>query len=127
MTPSMRQRAEAMTAVLEEENAALLALDLPRAIALLPRKHAAADALASAQASVAPTSAARAELGRTAERLDTLAAENRRLLERAINVQRDVMVLLARAAPRRAPAPRYTAAGAIAVAVAGPMALSSRA
>ena len=130
MTQSLIGVAEVLASVLQEENAALLALDLPRAVALLARKHAAADALAAARVPAAAGTLAAAELGvleRMASRLDGLAAENRRLLERAIEVQREVMILLARAAPRRAAAPRYTAAGALAGTGGAAMAFSARA
>lgn len=85
--------------ILEQENAALTALDLPRAIALLPDKQEAVR-LFSAQ-----------PLGAAPDRLRELADTNRRLLERAIAVQGRVIELVAAALPQPAAVGRYTQAG----------------
>ena len=85
--------------VLVEENVALAALDLPRAVALLPRKQQAVAAFTDGLAS-----GGAAEL--LAQRLRSLANENKTLLERAIAAQGRVIAVFARAA---APAPSYGA------------------
>ena len=88
---------------LDAENRALAALDLDAAAALAPAKSEAADAFAAAR-DAAARAEARAEgperqlaeqLGR---RLADLAAENRRLLERAIALQAQVIETIAGAA-----------------------------
>lgn len=85
--------------ILEQENAALAALDLPRAVALLPDKQEAVRLF-----SVHPPGAA-------LDHLRELADTNRRLLERAIAVQGRVIELVATALPQPAVAGRYTQAG----------------
>jgi len=84
---------------LAEENAALAALDLPRAVAMLPHKQQAVAAFTTALASGGGT-----EL--VAQRLRSLVFENKALLERAIAAQGRVIAVFARAA---APPPRYGA------------------
>lgn len=113
--------------LLEAENAALLALDVPGATALLAAKERAAAGLTHALAHARPLpddDPARA----AAARLDGLAGENRRLLERALQVQEQVIATLARAAQRAGAqeAPRYGRQGALAPG-AGGQAFSSRA
>jgi hypothetical protein len=77
-----------LAAILSEENAALAALDFPRAVALLPAKTLAAEAvLAAPDATAAPL-------------LAPLAEENRRLLQHAMSVQGRVIEIIARAIPR---------------------------
>jgi flagellar biosynthesis/type III secretory pathway chaperone len=127
----------ALATLLERENAALAAMDLAGAAALYPAKDAAAAALAAAQreAGEAMRPALDAEQHRLAhelaERLRVLAEENRRLLERAIQVQGQVLGTIARAvamsAPRAQP-PRYGATGAFSHARRqAPVVLSARA
>jgi hypothetical protein len=87
--------------LLEQENAALAALDLPRANAMLPDKLAVAGRLAAllrAAQTADPASVAR---------LRSLAEQNRRLLHRAIAVQGEVIALVAGTLPRAAGPPRY--------------------
>lgn len=87
--------------VLQTENAALAALNMPAAARLLPEKLAATDAFAAAQAGVAARRGAGrggAELDALARRLRELATENRRLLERAMLVQGRVIATVAKAA-----------------------------
>ena len=85
---------------LELENAALAALDLPRAADMLGDKQRAIANLAAVQ--ILPASRDAAE--RMAQRLQALAAENKRLLERAIAVQgRVIEVIVRAAAPSLAP------------------------
>ena len=88
--------------VLQTENAALAALNMAAAARLLPEKLAAADAFAIAQAGAGAKErqAGRpgVELDAVAQRLQALAAENRRLLERAMLVQGRVIATVAKAA-----------------------------
>jgi hypothetical protein len=124
MKPDVQTAVEALSVVLAQENAALDALDLGRAGGFLAAKRAAADALAIA-GELYPT--ARPSLT-AAKRLRDLAAENRRLLERAIAVQGRVIAVVARATPRPVVMPRYGATGVLArTGRPPPMALSSRA
>ena len=90
---------------LEAENGALIVLDLPRAGAMLARKQRALADLAAMQGVPAPRDAA----DRVARRLQALAMENKRLLERAIAAQGRVIGVVARAA---APAVAPTSYGA---------------
>jgi hypothetical protein len=98
--------------VLQRENTALAALDLARAASLVAEKRFAADAFALAQG-IAGTLALQPHVIDIASRLRDLAAENRRLLERAIAVQSRVIGVIARAMPPAA-TPRYAATGALA-------------
>jgi hypothetical protein len=100
MTPELIAAAVSLAETLAAENAALTALDLPRAVSLIPEKQRASDAFAAAQALARRGTEPHAEAARLAARLHDLAAENRRLLERAINVQSRVLGLVARAVPR---------------------------
>ncbi len=101
--------------VLHTENAALAALNIPAAVRLLPEKLAAADAFVTAQASAGAkgrqAARHRIELESIARRLQDLAAENRRLLERAMLVQTRVIATVAKAARATAEraAPGYSA------------------
>jgi hypothetical protein len=107
MTAALELAVQRLSKVLAAENAALIAMDFAGAGALLAPKHAAADALASAMRS-ATSSHAEPEALRE---LGTLADENRRLLNRAMRVQRRVLDLVARAARASQPASRYGASG----------------
>ena len=115
------EAAEALACVLAEENAALSALDFAGAVALLPRKREAVARFEAvpADAEVGP---ARAVL----ERIHAGAAENKRLLERALRVQSRVIGIIAGALPLARPA-RYGRNGATTTARATPVALSARA
>jgi hypothetical protein len=94
--------------LLAAENAALAALDLPRAIGMLPDKRRVAEIFVAAQGTpIAP--AQRDAAARMAHRLQALAEENKAHLTRAMAAQSRVMGMIARAA---APAPRYGAASA---------------
>jgi hypothetical protein len=112
-------------AVLDRENAALTAMDLPRAAALLAEKAAAiADLTASgSHASGLPNPGLLAIV----RGLEGLARENRRLLERAIMAQERVIGIVARAAVTVSVRPSYGARGRRADGPAGPMTLSTRA
>ena len=136
MTPDLIAAAVALADTLTQENRALAALDLPRAVTLLEKKRLATAAFIAAQARAAsaahlpPPPAMRARVAeQVAAQLRDLADENKRLLERAITVQGRVIGTLARVVPRAlARAPRYNAGGAIACGPRPPpVALSARA
>jgi hypothetical protein len=91
---------------LEAENAALALLDLPRAGAMLADKQRALAAFVAARS--VPSSHEAAE--RMARRLQALAAENKRLLERAIAAQSRVLGVIARAATSTAAPAGYASA-----------------
>jgi hypothetical protein len=109
----------ALAALLEHENRLLEALDLAAAAALLPAKQDATAAFLRAQAHT-KASGGIAPVGRTtmtglAARLRTLAAENRRLLERGLAAQGRVIAVIARAVRAHpATASRYGASGTLA-------------
>jgi uncharacterized protein YcfJ len=110
--------------VLVAENAALTALDLPRAGAMLAAKTRAADAFVAARA-VAPNSVASAP-----RELCALVEENQRLLETAIKVQGRVIGIIAgavRGALRDPAAMRYGAQGRAAAVRPRALAISARA
>jgi hypothetical protein len=122
MTPSLDFAVQSLSRLLVEENAALEAMDFARAGAVLAPKHAAADALAAAWRAASPAEIPQAglvELGRLAE-------ENRRLLNRALRVQRRVLDLVARAARAADPGTRYGAAGQLRTPRQAPRALVTR-
>ena len=114
--------AVALADTLARENAALLALNLPAAVALLVEKQRDADAFAAAHARLAAEGGMLDGVAETvAARLAGLAAENKRLLERALLVQQRVIGSIARALPRALmTAPRYDAGGGIAAAARPP-------
>jgi hypothetical protein len=98
--------------LLARENAALEAIDLPLAASMVPEKQRAASAFAVAAAAAGTLEGIhRAAAEDTARRLQALAAENKRLLERAIAVQGRLIGTIATALPPRA-GPRYGARGA---------------
>jgi hypothetical protein len=115
--------------VLERENEALRAMDLHRAASLLPEKTAAlADLSAAVETAEEPANPVLASAARrsAAERLDGLAAENRRLLERAIAAQQRVIAIVVSAVAGVATGSSYGSNGCR-NRPAGPMALSTRA
>ncbi|HTW29400.1 MAG TPA: hypothetical protein VME92_19905 [Acetobacteraceae bacterium] len=128
MNRTLIEAAVALADTLQRENAALEALDLPRATALLPEKTAATARFVALQEAAA-TAAASPDVARAvAHRLQRAATENRRLLERAMLVQGRVIETVARAARSQAQAPRYGARGTLAAdRRAAPLALSARA
>lgn len=95
---------------LRAENEALLTLDLPRAAGLATVKIQASDAFSAAFLAASRTGAkAEGAVRRAAEdltnHLESLGAENRRLLERAISIQSRVIETIASAAlPKTTPA-----------------------
>jgi hypothetical protein len=98
MSTDLKTAAEVLAETLAEENAALTALDLPKAAAMLAGKQRAVANFVAAQ----PDAMWHAET--ILRRLGTLANENKTLLERAIAAQGRVIELIARAA---APTPGY--------------------
>ncbi len=113
----------ALAETLEAENDLLRALNYAAAAALLPRKQAASAAFdAARQGARVP-----AGLRPAAERLQRATDDNRRLLQRAMAVQTRVLGILAGAAQRTQPAPRYGRGGAITAAPRTAWALSSQA
>jgi hypothetical protein len=131
MTPELIEAATALADTLARENAALALLDLPRAGGLLAEKQRSAEAFARAQAAADLAAAFDAEQQRLAAaiatRLSDLAQENRRLLERALGVQRRVLNTVARAAAKAVGrAPRYGATGALAPGRQAPVVVSAR-
>jgi hypothetical protein len=102
---------------LRAENEALARLDLPGAAGLAGAKMRATDAFAAALTAASKTGARpespaeRQGAQRMTERLETLGAENKRLLQRAIAVQSRVIETIAGAALPRAADPVYGAAG----------------
>lgn len=120
--------AEALASTITAENTALAALDLPAAVRLLAQKNQHGEAFLAAQArSLAAGLPAlpRERLKQLAE----LAADNKRLLERAITVQGRVISSIARAVPRAiaSPSQRYASDGKLAGGRPVAMALSARA
>ncbi len=131
MTPELINAVERLADTIARENAALGALDLAGAAGMLAEKTAAIAAFNAADDQARRTGPymeagrQRAETLKQAERLRTLAAENRRLLERAIAVQARVIgTIVAGAKPA---AQRYGATGGLHRGSPGAMALSSRA
>lgn len=114
MTPSLITAIVRLADVLQTENAALAALNMPAAARLLPEKLAAANALAAARADASDKTQVSREMEAVAHRLRGLAAENRRLLERAMLVQGRVIATVAKAARMTAEreTPSYGARGA---------------
>ena len=133
MTEDLATAAVRLAEVLEAENAALTALDLPRAGAMLAAKTHAADALLAAHRAL--NGAFRGVFAGagavTPARLRALVEENQRLLANAITVQGRVIGIIARALPRALRDPVATRYGAQGRAMASPrmsaFAVSSRA
>ena len=136
MTEDLAAAAARLAEVLAAENAALAALDLPRAGAMLDAKNRAAEAFVAAELAARDSSRGAlqgvfANAGAVAPaRLRALIEENQRLLANAITVQRRVIGIIARALPRalRDPATsRYGAQGRAMPARMSAVAVSSRA
>jgi hypothetical protein len=109
MSDDMMAAGNHLAETLAAENAALAVLDLPRAGAMLARKQRALADLAAAPAAPASRDAA----DRMARRLQALAIENKRLLERAIATQGRVIGVIARAAAPTAGTSGYGPARAL--------------
>jgi hypothetical protein len=142
MTDDLATAANRLVEALKAENAALTALDLPRAGQMLAEKIAAARAFTESQDLnekrslteieafsdvVALDRSVPSDMRALAIRLREEAAENRRLLERAIAVQMRVLGTLAQAATAANPASRYGRRGAMMASPSGAWALSSQA
>jgi len=128
MTEDLATAAARLAEVLAAENAALAALDLPRAGAMLAAKTRAADAFVAAHGMSQGASPGAGTA--PPQRLRALLHENQRLLEHAITVQGRVIGIIARALPRamRDPvATRYGAQGRAAPARLSAVAVSARA
>lgn len=103
MIPALINAGVRLAALLEAENRALASLDLPSAAALAEPKRAAVEAFAAAEATSRKSGAragpAEREVVRTlSERLGSLAAANRRMLERALAAQDALVRVLSEAA-----------------------------
>lgn len=104
-----------LAGLLEAENRALAALDLPAAAALAEPKREAVEAFVAAEATArkaaTPAGAAEREAVRSlSERLAGLASANRRMLERALTAQDALVRVLTEAA--QPVDGRYVASGA---------------
>ncbi len=122
--------AQRLAEALRAENEALARLDLSAAAELGRAKRLASDAFAAAYDAAQKTGSRVAEADRAraeamALRLRDLSAENRRLLERAIELQSRVIETIAGAAKPAGPA-TYGARGVLRDAAGGPMAISAR-
>ena len=113
MTSEMIAAAVRLAELLDRENTALAALDLPRAAQMVADKQRAVAAFAVAHAAAGTLATLqRATAEDTARRLQALSAENKRLLERAIAVQGRLIGTIARALPPSG-GPRYGAGGSV--------------
>ncbi len=96
--PDITLAATTLCDVLAQENAALTAMDFPRAISFVAAKQRATEQLLTAQrqAKLAATPANRA----LAAQLTELSTTNKTLLERAMIAQNRVLACIARALPK---------------------------
>jgi hypothetical protein len=119
--------AEALARTITAENQALSALDLPVAVRLLAQKRQHGEAFLAAQARALAAGLPALPRDRLKQLAD-LAADNKRLLERAIIVQGRVISSIARAVPRAVAGPnqRYACDGKPAGGRPIAMALSAR-
>ena len=124
MPKSLLAAALQLADVLDRENTALRVMDLARATALLVEKSVAVAHLTAA--GEVGSGASDPVLIATARRLDDLALENRRLLERAVVAQQRVIGIIVRAATAAVSEPSYGCSSRQARAT-GPIALSTRA
>lgn len=109
-TPSLIEAGLALANLLAEENRLLEVVDYAAAGALAPMKQQAVHRFAAAHEAARNITAAGAEanaLRRLSERLETLAANNRTLLERALSAQARLIECIAAAA--RPAGPGYAA------------------
>jgi hypothetical protein len=107
MTPELIEAAINLADLLEAENAALTALDLPRAAGMLAAKNAAVATFREAQARARTTPVSRKVAEEVGQKLGAAAEANRKLLERAITVQGRVLETIARAARTHTAPPQY--------------------
>lgn len=132
MTEDLASALRRLAEVLQAENDALIASDIPRATAMAEQKRQAVERFIAArtEAQAGALRSASTELRELATRLPELAERNRQLLSRAIAVQTRVIGLIAGAAAQAqlAEGLRYTAGGAAnRASAAQPVALSARA
>lgn len=120
--------ADALASTITAENNALAALDLPVAVRLLAQKRQHGEAFLTAQARSLAAGLPALPRDRL-KQLAELAADNKRLLERAITVQGRVISSIAHAVPRAiaSPSQRYASDGKPASARPVAMALSAQA
>ena len=113
MTQDIVAATNELAEILVIENAALTAMDLVAAGRMLECKQAAAAAFTAAQrhAMAARSTVDVKALRIAATRLQKVTEENRRLLERAIGVQNRVLGIMATAARKVDPTPRYARSG----------------
>ena len=116
MMQDLLHAAQRLAEALDAENQALLDLDLARAVPLATAKQQATEAFAAACATVAKTGARgdatlRHATAEMTARLQGLGEENRRLLQRAISIQAQVIETIAGAALPRSHGGGYGAAG----------------
>ena len=116
MTEHLIAAALRLADVLARENAALTALDLPRAAGMLGEKREAAQAFAELQTAAPIMADHRERLVGPTQSLRALAIENQLLLERAMTVQTRVVGMIARAIRQSARMPCYGATGELAAA-----------
>lgn len=108
-TSELIDAATGLTRVLDAENEALLRLDVTEAVAFLPAKTEAAATFALVAERTAADGSE--ETHAAARRLSEAVAENRRLLERAMVVQRHVIATVLSAGVADPTASRYGASG----------------
>ena len=113
MTQDIVAATTELAEILVIENAALMAMDLVAAGRMLECKQAATATFEAAQrhAMKVRSSVDVKALRVAATRLQKVTEENRRLLERAIGVQNRVLGIMATAARKADPTPRYARSG----------------
>lgn len=133
MMDALLHAGQRLAEALDAENQALLRLDLSGAIPLAEAKQQATDAFAAACAAAARTGtraegSLRASTSELTQRLQSLGEENRRLLQRAIAIQAQVIETIAGAALPRSGSGAYAASGRPALARRAPaLAVATRA
>jgi hypothetical protein len=112
MSQDLIAAARLLADTLADENAALTALDLPRAASMLADKQRAVTGFLAA-CDAERTTTVHATIAPLAQRLRSLSEENRALLERAIAVQGRVIGMVVRAAAPRVATSGYSAQGTL--------------
>lgn len=103
MKPALAEAIVVLADVLARENAALQALDVRLATALLPEKEAATARFQDVAKSAREQTGADVDTEPAAARLLDAARENRRLLERAMLVQKRMLAIVVSAVPAAMP------------------------
>ena len=124
-TTDLIDAATDLARVLDAENEALNRLDLTAAVALLPAKTDAVAAFATVAERTVPDGGE--ETQAAALRLSEAVAENRRLLERAMVVQRHVIATVLSAGTPEPRTSRYGASGQVASGARAALAFRARA